>query len=350
MIKVKLFEPDIHRNETTFRPYWFINDQLREVGIDLILDGDSYDFLLVGQASIADKKRPLQESVDMGLEKLSKIKGDYIIVDGQDAPTLIGTVDVFRHVYKDSNCKLFLKTSYYKDFDDYKKPWVLGRKYWGEGAYNVPDIHDMKPKMKLTGMNWLSTTQMNWNTPRPQYKAHDIWAFFQYPMHKTVMEHGELQSSHYDKFRKGLHDKLAQLEGKYNIIRMRDGKRVDQQIYYNQMYHSTIIVAAFGYGEMAPRDIESAMFGSVLFKNDMSHIVTMPNPYVPFETYIPIKWDWSDFEEQVENFFAGKDTAEDYANRLRDKFIEENDPMKRIVHVYTLFKDMDNITTYGDII
>ena len=42
--------------------------------------------------------------------------GDYIIVDGQDATTLIGTIDVFR----ESNAILFLKNSYLKNFDLYR--------------------------------------------------------------------------------------------------------------------------------------------------------------------------------------------------------------------------------------
>lgn len=365
MIKIRLFEPDIHRNETTFRPYRFIENELRQLGIQLVTDASSYDFMLIGQASIADKKLPLKESVDMGLKKLSKITGDYIIVDGQDAPTLIGTIDIFRHVYKNSNCKLFLKTSYYKDFDDYKQGWVLGRKYWGKGDYKVPDIDDMKPKMKLAGFNWLSTIVPNWNIPSNHFnRTHDIWAFFQYPMGKEVYEHGQLQSIHYDNFRKGLHDILIDLETKkfdtgyqkYNIIRMKDGNRISLDDYYKQMYNSKIIVAAFGYGEIAPRDIESAMFHSVLFKNDMSHIQTIPNPYIPFETYIPIKWDWSDFEEKIQSFLQ-KDAsgvehavyeAEDYAERLKEKYIEENDPMKRVLHLYNLLKNLDGVETEGE--
>ena len=50
----------------------------------------------------------LKESIDKGLEFLSKLGGDYMIVDGQDATSLVGTIDVFR----ESNALLFLKNSY----------------------------------------------------------------------------------------------------------------------------------------------------------------------------------------------------------------------------------------------
>ncbi len=80
MIKIKLYELDIHRNETTFRPLLMAQDIFREVGIEFTTS-DDYDYAWVGQASIIDKKKPLKESIDKGLEFVSKITGDYFIMD-----------------------------------------------------------------------------------------------------------------------------------------------------------------------------------------------------------------------------------------------------------------------------
>jgi hypothetical protein len=345
MIKIKLFEPHIHRNETSFRPLAFIKHELAQVGIELIFgDATSYDFMLVGQASFLDKKKSLQESVEFGLEKISSITGDYILLDGQDSTSLIGSADLFRQVYKNNNCKLFLKSSYLKDFDLYKKGWTLGRMYWGEGEYSVPDIDDMKPKMKLAGFNWLSTIQPQWNRFDYNSKITDVWAFFQYPMGKDVYEHGMLQSAYYDRFRTGLHNKLGQLESKYKVVRMKDGVRIPAKDYYRIMYQGKIVIAAFGYGEMAPRDIETAMFGNILLKNDMNHIWTIPNPYVPNETYIPIKWDWSDIEEKIDYvLFNFKELQQEFVINLRNKYIQENSIRNRVIHFYNLLKSIDNI-------
>ena len=49
MIKIKLLELDKHRNETTFRPFVFAQDYLREIGIEFT-NGDSYDYAWVAQA------------------------------------------------------------------------------------------------------------------------------------------------------------------------------------------------------------------------------------------------------------------------------------------------------------
>jgi hypothetical protein len=350
MIKIKLYENEIHRNETTFRPWVFIRNELREVGIDLILDGDSYDILMVGQATIANKKIPLQESVDMGLEKLSKISGDYIIVDGQDAPTLIGTVDVFRHVYKDKNCKLFLKTSYYKDFDLYKKHWNLGRMYWGKPGpcddyYCVPDIDKMKHKMKLTGFNWLSTVTPNWNIPsRGKLKYNDVFAMFTYPMGKEVYEHGQLQSKFYDEFRRPLVEKLEPLKSKYKIAMLKDGQRVPLQEFYQALGNSKIVIVPLGYGEMMPRDVETSMFGNVLLKNDMSHIETIPNIYVDNGTYIAMKWDYSDLEEKIEFILSKWEHLVNHlAIQMQIMYESANSVNNRIIYLYNLLKDLDGI-------
>ena len=55
MIRVSLLELDIHRNETSFRYYGINRNLFKEVGIEFT-NSDSYDYAMVGQASIIDKK------------------------------------------------------------------------------------------------------------------------------------------------------------------------------------------------------------------------------------------------------------------------------------------------------
>ena len=52
---------------TTFRPLFFAKDMLRDYSID-ITDSDDYDFLFVGMHDFLNKKIPLKESIDYGLE------------------------------------------------------------------------------------------------------------------------------------------------------------------------------------------------------------------------------------------------------------------------------------------
>ena len=334
MIKIRLYELDKHRNETTFRPFIKAQDIFREVGIEFTTS-DDYDYAWVGQASIIDKKISLMESVELGLDFVEQITGDYFIVDGQDSTTLIGTIDVFR----ESNAKLFLKNTYLKDFDLYKKSWANGRMYWGEGDYSVPDIDELKSKMKLTGCNWLHTLEPNWYDYNAE-KSYDISCMFGFPTKTPVYEHGICQTDYYDPHRKNLMDTLSD---KYNVAKLVNGVRLSQQEYYQNMFNSKIIMAPLGYGEMAPRDIESAMFGSVLIKPDISYILSEPFIYDE-ETYVAVKYDWSDLEEKIDEVLSDYDNVrERLVENMRKKYRESYDLKNLVMHIYNIFTQMDEV-------
>jgi hypothetical protein len=79
-------------------------------------------------------------------------------------------------------------------------------------------------------------------------------------------------------------------------------RRVDQKAYYEEMRSSRICVSPFGYGELCWRDFESVLMGSLLVKPDMSHVRTEPNIFIPGETYVPVRWDFSDLAEVCERY------------------------------------------------
>lgn len=298
--------------------------------------GDTYDYAFVGQASIIDKKKPLQESIDKGLEFVSKITGDYIIVDGQDATTLIGTIDVFR----ESNATLFLKNSYLKDFDLYKQGWANGRYYWGKGDYSVPDINELKPRMKLTGCNWLHTIQPNW-LDYSKEKTYDISCMFGYPTKEPVYEHDICQTDYYDPHRKNLMDTLSD---KYNVAKLENGVRIPQEEYYQNMFNSKITMAPLGYGEMAPRDLESAMFGSVLMKPNVSYISSEPFIYEDDETYIAVDYDWSNLEEKIDYVLSDyNNIRERLVQNMRKKYQESYNLENLVLHVYHIFRNLEGV-------
>ena len=337
MIKIKLYELEVHRNETTFRPFLMAQDIFREVGIEFTTS-DDYDYGFVGQASIIDKKKPLKESIDKGLEFVSKITGDYFIMDGQDATTLIGTIDVFR----ESNAKLFLKNTYLKDFDLYKKGWVNGRMYWGKGEYSVPDIDELKLRMKLTGCNWLHTVQPNW-LDYSKDKSYDLSCMFSYPTKEPVYEHDVCQTDYYDPHRKNLMDILGD---KYNVAKLVDGVRLPPREYYQKMFDSKIILSPIGYGEMGPRDVDSAIFGSVLMKPDMSYILSKPFIYDDNETYIAVNYDWSNLEEKIDYVLSDYQNIRDrLVQNFRKNFTEQYDTKNLVLHFYNIIKDLDGVTT-----
>ncbi len=75
------------------------------------------------------------------------------------------------------------------------------------------------------------------------------------------------------------------------------GSGVHQSMFLAEMRHSKICCSPFGYGEVCWRDYEAVLTGAVLVKPDMSHVETAPDIFVPWETYAPVAWDWSDLAE-----------------------------------------------------
>ena len=335
MIKIRLLESEIHRNETTFRPFVTAANLFREVGIEFTKSND-YDYAFVGQASIIDKKVSLEESVDKGLKFLEKVTGEYIIIDGQDSHSLIGTADVLRQ----SNAVLMLKNVMLADKELYKEGTANGRYYWGQGFYWVPDLDELLPRIKLSGCNWLSTVMPNWLQYGPD-KEFDISCMFGYPTPEKVFEHELCQTDFYDEHRRTL---MRTLGDKYKIAKLINGERVSLDEYYYKMYNSKIIMAPLGYGAMAPRDLESSMFGSVLIKPKIDFLESLPNIYKHKETYIGVEYDWSDLIEKIDELLSDyKRLQQFYVENMRKSYKEQYQPEHFVTHIYNIFKELDGV-------
>lgn len=118
---------------------------------------------------------------------------------------------------------------------------------------------------------------------------------------------------------------LAELQGRYRIHT--PSERVSQEAYYEEMRSSRICVSPFGYGEICWRDFEAVMLGCLLVKPDVGHLRTQPDVFVPFETYVPVAWDYSDLAEKCERYLRDdgerRRIAENAWNRL-DSYYREN--------------------------
>lgn len=341
MIKIKLIQPEIHRNECTFRPYIAARNTLAEIGLEFT-NGSSYDYAWVAQASFLNKKVSLQQSTEQGLEFLNKITGPCILFDGQDSTSLMGSYEVFT---QSKNALLLLKSSLLKDRELYKQAWKLGRYYWGQGDYKLVDFDKFSDRIKLSGSNWIST---HWEGitheffPMNKKKDYDISAMFQYPSLKEVYEHNHLQNAYYDGHRQKCINILRNLQSA-NIAQLINGERVSLHEYYKRLDTSKIIVAPFGYGEMAPRDLEASIFGAILIKPDMSYIDTVPNIFENNKTYIPCKHDFSDLQEICEKILGNYKDYLYIIENSRKKILEEMKHEKLALHLYDIFKTLPGL-------
>ena len=145
----------------------------------------------------------------------------------------------------------------------------------------------------------------------------------------------------YDPHRKNLMDILGD---KYKIAGLVNGERIPKQEYYQKMIDSKIIMAPLGYGEMAPRDLESAMFGSVLMKPDMSYILSEPFIYEDDKTYIAVNYDWSNLEEKIDYVLLDYDNIrERLVENMRKEFQEKYDLKNLVLHMYEIFRNLKDV-------
>ena len=91
------------------------------------------------------------------------------------------------------------------------------------------------------------------------------------------------------------------------------GSGVPLRQFIREMKNSKLCFSPFGYGEVCWRDIEAFGTGSLLIKPDMSHLKTNPDLFIPYETYIPVSWDFSNLEEKVRQILADDQMREEIA-------------------------------------
>ena len=169
MIKIKIKDPFMGKNRISFHGFYMMKELFRDYSID-ITNSDDYDYALVGQASIIDKKKSLEESIEKGLEFVSKITGDYFLFDGSDSTSLMGAYEVL-----DESKAIYLFKNQLLNREEYKKPTTLNKWFFGTGSdldlsYNILFFvldHDMcigrlVPIDKLEIWHELNQSLLHW--------------------------------------------------------------------------------------------------------------------------------------------------------------------------------------------
>lgn len=339
MIKVKILNPTLGRNEPTFRPFWFIGDRLRDYSID-ITNSDDYDYLFVGMHDFVNKKANLNESINYGLENLSDISGDYFLFEGSDSTSLMGSYEVFEK----SNAIYLFKNQTLPTREHYKTPYAHNKWFWKSGSdldlsYNISSLQ--WDKIKLTGWNLgqLLPEYRNFQ-PINTNKTLDISAIFR-GTHDYNEDHTSQNNHFYQNHRSGLWKKLEILKNNYSMV----CNKLPKLEYLQSLWNSKIAFSPFGMGEICFRDFECMQFGTIFIKPNQDLVHTIPNIYEDGKTYIGCKYDWSDLEEKVDYIMSNFQELNEKINlEIRKKFIEGYNYDKLCLHWYNIFKNLPSIT------
>lgn len=159
----------------------------------------------------------------------------------------------------------------------------------------------MKLPLYLETHNW-QNYHRSWNT-----RTFDI----QFRGNKKMIIHSlSFGRAHVDTL-------LHQVSDKYRIAR---GQTLSFESFMQEIFNSKVVISPFGYGEICYRDFEGFAAGACLLKPDMSHLETWPDFYQANSTYIPYKWDFSDFLEKAEDAVSGN-TSRAIAARGREAYM-----------------------------
>ncbi|HEX6708115.1 MAG TPA: glycosyltransferase [Albitalea sp.] len=89
--------------------------------------------------------------------------------------------------------------------------------------------------------------------------------------------------------------------------------RVSPAQFFQELAASKVCFSPFGYGEVCWRDYEAIACGAVLLKPRMDHVRLAPQIFVAGETYVPIEWDCSDYEERLRAILADDERRREIA-------------------------------------
>ena len=334
MIKVKLTDSS---NMKCFSGLIHTKDLLRDYSID-ITDSDDYDYEFVHADEFVNLSLPLQESIDRGIDNLSKKSGDYFLFHGGDSTSIMGAYEVFI----ESEAKFLFKKQLLSQ-DDYKNKTTINKWFFGNGSdldkgYDISD--DVYDRMKLTGYNvahnWPHLQQMQVGNINRDV---DVCAIYQGILDNGNMDHELRTDVLYTKHRKTAWDILDNLNDKYNVVK---GQSTPQQ-FVEVMKRSRVGLSPFGMGELCYRDLELIQWGCLLVKPDMSKVLTEPDFFKPMETYVPVKADWSDLNETIEKVLANFKDYQYIIDNARNKVVEMYSYQNVCMYWYNFFANISGV-------
>jgi hypothetical protein len=128
----------------------------------------------------------------------------------------------------------------------------------------------------------------------------------------------------YEQYRSMASKSVEQLRSQ---IKISGDERVGYKQYLFELLTSKFALSPFGWGEVCIRDYETIACGALLIKPDMVHVRTKPDIFIANETYVPVKWDFSDLTEKLNYYIAHPKEAKRIAVTARQcllKYFKQN--------------------------
>lgn len=245
------------------------------------------------------------------IEILKKIKKQCNLLVWLDTADSTGTCmfDVIPYV------DLYFKKQLLKNTDDYCRD-VYGTRTFCEYYHNMLNIEDDTITQRYyphTEKQYLSKLRVAWNVGIGDLYAVKPIQLILHPFsvtkpdflspdserHLDVQYRGSGYSPIAGYPRSRSKELMMEMIKESNIKISDITKRIPKEEFIKEGQNSKCILSPFGWGEICGRDFEAFVYGACMIKQDMNHCITYPDAYQPGVTYIPLKWDFSDFKETL---------------------------------------------------
>lgn len=320
----------------------------QEIGLDEITAKGfgglkTFDFIGLKMTYRTDRNDAIRTVSNLRTSLGNKTK--IIYLDGDDDvcvqwPETLKDIDLYlkKHMFSDRNDyrKTYLGKSNLHDYAVRQFGHVITPMDYGNEG-NVPFMID---KTAPVAEDQLHKIQTSWNIGLDK-KILDLYASrrerpLSHEREFDLAFRGSVKRETFTYFlRRDVEDRLRPLEGRYKLLI--GSARVSQDEYYRELTNSKICVSPFGFGEICWRDFETVLCGALLIKPDMSHVATAPNIFVANETYVPVKWDFSDLEATVAHYLDHEDERRrivENAYRALSNYYETQDAARTIDRLF----------------
>jgi hypothetical protein len=209
---------------------------------------------------------------------------------------------------------VFLKKQVLKDLNYYKNPDANGDlRIW----LNESDTKKAHYPFQGCPADQLNKIRLGWNIGLNDYRyfgyklsrLSNYLSYGLYPLKFTdVTDNRKLDLTFRGTIHKEINDSNIVMKQRNTTLKflgqlkmnVASGSPVSKLNYWGELRNSKLSVSPYGWGEICYRDFETFIAGALLIKPKMDHLITYPDLFKPFESYVPVSWDMEGLSEALE--------------------------------------------------
>lgn len=225
----------------------------------------------------------------------------------------------------------FLKRQRYKDVTEYKRHFTGGSMFtdflanqWDynfDGWYVGSEVPEGYEHRIISGWNLGLAKSFKKQLLKPKLFLRHPKKSFDIFCRMSLGKKGKKEW--YYEYRSTAVQALKSLKSDYTIMAgggFQETDLVPRRQYYRELGKSRIVFSPFGWGENCWRDFEAICYDCLLVKPSMAHLDTQPNIFIEGETYVPVKWDFSDLEEKCRYYLDHPEEANRIVKNARQAY------------------------------